>query len=234
MKIDLKKYMNNRDDIRISNTKPGPIVTISRQYGCPANQITVKLLHRIAELNDELISESNWKYISKEIIEDAAAELNLPVMKLEKRLSDKTQNMMEVFSGFSQHYSIRNDRIIDTLKSIMDTYVLKGKLIILGRGGAALNQHVKDALHIRLIGSRNWRAMQIMESKSLDLRTALQLVDKVDEERLYFTEKISDRKFGKELFHVVFNCEKLSESEIVDSIIRLMLERKLVRIKELV
>ncbi len=51
MKIDLKNYMEERDRLREEKRKPGPVVTLSRQYGCEANKVTIKLLARIAEIN---------------------------------------------------------------------------------------------------------------------------------------------------------------------------------------
>ena len=51
MTIDLKKYLTEQYQKTIKDDQsPGPVITISRQYGCDAKDLAQKLTERLNEI----------------------------------------------------------------------------------------------------------------------------------------------------------------------------------------
>ncbi len=82
MKIDLRKYLEERDHMHRSLLRDGPVLTVSRAYGCEANRLVRLLIHRINELGPGALKKHQWKYISKEVIDECAFELGINPMML--------------------------------------------------------------------------------------------------------------------------------------------------------
>ena len=56
---------------------PGPVITISREYGCPAKHLAERLAAGLNKIEVENYSKNRWQWISKEILDESARELNL-------------------------------------------------------------------------------------------------------------------------------------------------------------
>lgn len=228
MKIDLKKYMAERDKLRVQSSKPGPVLTLSRQYGCEANKIAIKLLGKIADMKQGSIIKSQWRYINKEVIDEAAKELHLPVERIEQRLTTDHKAVNDIFGSFSHHYIITDKKIIETIKNILNTYIQKGNLIIIGRGGAQFTQKVKDSISVKLHAPLDWRISHISKVKKITEREAAELIDKVDKSRITWSEKITGIKYSDDLFDLSVNRKTLTEDQIVNLILSLMIQKSFI------
>ncbi len=229
MKINLKKYMNERDRLKALRKPDGPVVTVSREYGCGSNKVVLKLLSKISKYNEGKVDKVSWKYINKEIIEESAKELHLIPQRLEERVITHGTSMIDdIFSGFSHHYNLSNKKILETVKDIIETYSRTGNVIVVGRGGAALTHRMRNSLHVRFMAPIDWRINQISELKEITKRDAMALIEKVDNERRLWTENLSQKPFSNSIFDVVLNRAKLADDEIVDIIFNLMAERKFI------
>ena len=74
-KINLSRYAFERlleREKRIA--RPGPVITISREYGCPSKLIAAMLTDLI---NEKYARKNKWHWISKEILEETARKLGL-------------------------------------------------------------------------------------------------------------------------------------------------------------
>ncbi len=229
MKIDLKKYMNERDNMRNLRKKPGPVVTISREYGCEANDIAIKLIRKIANSQEGKITKKPWKYISKEVIDESAKALKLSPNRLEKRvIAHGTNPVNDILNGLSGSYGLTDKEIIDYVVDIIELYAREGNVIIIGRGGSTITQAIPSSIHIRLIGPLEWRIRQVAEKKGMDPTEARAHIMLRDHDRRMWTEHLTDKAFSLDLFDVVYNRKTLSSEEIVDSIFRFMQDRKMI------
>jgi len=78
----LLQYMKDRFKYDPSQTKKaktqyGPVVTISRDYGCPAKRLAGMLSSALNRMELENYTNNRWNWIGKEILEESAKELNL-------------------------------------------------------------------------------------------------------------------------------------------------------------
>ena len=96
MKIDLSKYLDDwykEDPAR--NIYPGPVVTISREAGCPAKTIASQLTDRLNTLKRAKSKEHPWRWISKEILQESARELKVDSSQIEHVFNYKSRGVLE-------------------------------------------------------------------------------------------------------------------------------------------
>ncbi|NJK86901.1 MAG: cytidylate kinase-like family protein [Bacteroidales bacterium] len=88
MKIDLIKYMSERLQSECGQIKEaGPVITISREYGCPAKKIAQILTEQLTKKMFIKGADIEWKYITKEIMTESAKELEVDPEKIQHVLN---------------------------------------------------------------------------------------------------------------------------------------------------
>jgi len=206
--------------------KWGPIITISREAGCPAEEISEKIIDLIYQNTKE-----KWTCISKEILEKSSTELNLHPDKIKYVFKAEKKSMMdEVISAFSNKYYKSDKKIRTTIAKVVNNYAEEGKVVIIGRGGVAIAKDVDDSFHIRLQGPLKWKADIISKQKNIPLSEAENFVKDLDNKRKTLIESFCDQKFEDLLFDATFNCAKMSTDEIAGIVFDLLQMRKFCKI----
>ena len=206
---------------------PGPIVTISREFGCPSKLIAQMLTDA---LNKRIIKPAvpKWKYISKEVVEEAAGKLDIKTVEMNYLISSGEKGLVEdLLTSFSPNY-VSSRKIKKILNDVIRTIALQGHLVIVGRGSVAILQGCPHVLHIRLQAPLEWRVREIRTSRGLTETEALKIANETDQKRTALIELLLGRKFEQNLFDVIFNCNTFSKEEIVQSILRIMEVRKMI------
>lgn len=216
------KYLNHRIDTtseqatkeRKSIQSYGPIMTISRQAGCSANEVA-ELLYKAINKNIP-VSKTKWKCVDKKIIMDSSKMLNLAPKKIQYVFnSEKKSTMDEIVEALSSRY-YKSDKIIrKTIVNVMKGFAEKGHSIIIGRAGVALSQHVERSFNIRLMAPYHWRVEQISQKHDISKEDAKKYIDEIDHQRTALIEEFYGEKIEDSMFDVIFNCESISQKEIV-------------------
>ena len=198
--------------------KPGtlPFITISREYGCPAKEVADRL---VKKLNDHLSPKSKkWSVISKEIMEQAARELNIDRKRIEKIfLEEKRSTIDEILDSFSEKYYKSDRKIIKTLASTIKDFALRGHIIIIGRNGVGITSDFKNGIHIRLVAPIDWRLSQLLKKgKFSTLEEAKEHAEIIDYKRSVYIRTKTKRD---PVFDVYYNTEIFSSEQIAESII---------------
>ncbi|WP_258103529.1 AAA family ATPase [Marinoscillum sp. MHG1-6] len=227
MSIDLKKYMNERDEKRSRLHKhDGPVVTISREFGCEANRVAQLLIHEINEHHKFISHRQPWKMVSKEVLDEAAKELKITTDVLDKRIMQyHSDSFSDIFSSFSQLYNVSDEKIIEKVREIMHHHAEEGNIILVGRGGAILTNDLAQVLRIRLIAPREWRIRSIAERRKISEKEAEELIRHHDEDRVKWTEHLTGVPFDLSVFDLVINVKTLSDHEIVDLVLHMLKDR---------
>ena len=118
----LLQYMESRfqEQIHTEPNKPYPFVTLSREFGCPSKLIARMLAE---ELNRKTGNEKgwHWQYINKEIVEQAARELELEPFKIEHLFKmDQTGILDDLLSSFSSNYK-SSHKIRKTIQEVIQS-----------------------------------------------------------------------------------------------------------------
>ena len=204
-----------------------PVVTISREFGCPSKLIAYMLSEALNKRNVSGTT-AKWHFLNKELLEESAKELELKPVDLNYLLSSIEKGLFEdILASFSQTY-VNNFKIRKTLFKITRSIAQKGNVILVGRGGAVVLKGCPNSLHIRLQAPLGWRIQSVAQLKSISQQEALNLIVETDKKRKALFELLLGEKFDTTLFDLIFNCERFSKEEIVASIIRIMELKKMI------
>jgi len=227
MQGDLLNYLKKRyEESSLKSTGPGPVITISREYGCPAKPIAQKLSELLSEIKDKSETKHQWRWYSKEILDESAKQLQIDPSKIKYVFNYEKKGMLEdFFSSFSQYY--QSDRKIrNTIGKVIREIAMQGHAIIVGRGGIAVTRDLQKSLHINLVAPLEWRSVIISEKYNLTLEKARSTAIDIDKKRKEFRDYFEGKNTDYTSPDITYNCMTLSIDEIVASIVNMVEARR--------
>jgi len=205
----------------------GPVVTISREFGCPSKIIGQLLTDALNQIPGEQ-PIVKWRFINKELVESAARELNLQTNQLNYFISSVGKGLLEdVMISFTPGY-VSSHRIRSTIGNIVRAMGQHGHFVIAGRGAAGVLRSHPNALHIRLHAPIEWRIPEICKLRGVKPEEAVSLALETDKKRTALIELMYGHKYTPYLFDVHFNCSTIPLQEIVHAVIALMQAKKMI------
>lgn len=226
MKNDLLKYMSERYHKENLKTKtPGPVITISREYGCPAKSVAKKLTRALTEINKKK-DKPEWRWISKELLHEVAKELEMDPSNIKYVFNYQKKGLIDdILSSHLNKYYKSDRRIRNTIAKVIRNISYDGNVIIVGRGGIAITKDIPKSLHINLEAPIEWRALRVSEKNCLSIEDAKEFARDIDKKRKEFREFFEGKNTDYTRFDVSFNCMTLSVDEIVEAIVDLARSR---------
>jgi len=228
MKIDLVQYLKDRYEERnVNSSDPGPVITIARETGCPGRKIAQLLseeLNRRTLQNDKKL----WKWVGKEVFEEAGKELSLEPDEVQKVFKEKRNIIDQIISSQSQKFYKSDKRVRKTIGQVIRSMANDGHVIILGRGGVAITRDIHRSLHIFLEAPLEWRAAVVSEKQCCPQNEAVKYIREFDKRRAQYREYYEGKNTDYTWFDAKFNCMTLKVEEIVDIIIKMMEIKKLI------
>lgn len=223
MKVDLLKYMSDRlQDKDAADREPGPVITISRLYGCPAKSVAKKLTTLLTEKAEAKGAENpKWNYFTKEIMSESAKELEMHPSQIKYVFDYEQKGLIDdVLAAQSSKYYKSDRKIRNTIAKVIRNIAREGKAVIIGRGGVAITRDIPRSLHINLDAPLEWRIIRIMESQELSHTEAERLIKDIDKKRKNFREYFEGRNTDYTWFDITFNCMTLTVDEIAKIIVK--------------
>ncbi len=199
---------------------PGPVITISRDYGCPGRRIARLLSETLTEKNARLGGNKEWKWISKEIIEESARELKLSPTLIQDLSDYRTRGFFENLAlFFSDEFYPGDVKIKNTIARFIYNAASEGNVVIVGRAGESITKNFEKSLHIKLQAPLNWRARQVANSYGMSIVDAKKEVLEMDKRRTQFRNYFEKDLPDIEFFDVFFNVATMTDEEIIEMII---------------
>ena len=222
----LMHYFNERFGSGLHRDKAspgkGPVITISRQAGCPAGLFAERLREALLEKTKKG-GKGDIKIISKEILSEAARELGMSEKKIAEIVEVSTRTTIEeIIEALSSRYYKSDLRIRNTISGVVRSIATNGSVIIIGRGAAALLQERVQTLHIRLEAPEEWRVDRLIRKYGWQYEEALHTMRQWDEGRLKLIRSFSSRRDIPSLYDVTFNCARLSLDKMVGASLGLL------------
>lgn len=230
MALDLLHYMSERHPRSTREHKdPGPVITISREYGCPANEIARKLVEAINNKAYIKGARVNWKWVSKEILFESAKKLELEPQYIEYVFNREEKSIIDdIITSHKNRYYKSDRRIRNTIGRVIRNIAEAGQVIIVGRGGVAIAKDIPASLHVHLEAPLEWRALRGSEKHNIPVEEARKCAVQVDINRKEFREYYQGKNSDYTRFDATFNCMTLSIDEIVSILLKMSEIRKLV------
>jgi cytidylate kinase len=220
-----QKFQASRETI----AEPGPVVTISRAFGCEAKPISIALAKRLNTYHIGIGQKSRWEIITKEILEEAAKELQTNSKKIEYIFQFEKRTAIDDFLMSMTSRKYQSDwKVKEAVKNVVRTFAFKGYMIIVGRAGAQITRDIPNSLHIQLVAQMDWRVKRIAEKHHLSQKQALENVNDMDEKRRKLIEMFSKDAGCHNCYDVQYNPQYLSSEMIVSDIIHMMQLKKLI------
>lgn len=220
MKVDLSKYLEDwyKDD-PAKNIFPGPVITISRELGCPAKVIACQLADRLNKIKTKKAKEVPWRWISKEILDESAKDLNVDCDQIEHVFDYKSRGVFEdILFAHSKDYYKSDLKIRTTIAKVIRGFANQGNAIIVGRGGVAITRDIPLSFHIMLEAPLEWRAVRVASKHEMTIDQARNYAQSIDKKRAQFRDYYQGKGNDYTRFDIKINCMTLSQDEIVDII----------------
>jgi cytidylate kinase len=207
---------------------PGPVVTISREFGCDARIISQKLTDKLNTYYRAIGQKRNWEIISKEILESSAQELKTDSKKLEYVFEKSRTTIDDFLLSLTARQYYSDWKIKETIKNVIRSFAIEGFAIIIGRAGAQITRDIQNALHVRLIAPFQWRVDHIAQKHNLSPKEAYRKVNEMDKNRQRLIETFTKEAGCHQCYDVHYNLKYLNTDQIVSDIIHMMQIKKLI------
>jgi len=217
------KYMRERVGKRDEHQLPqsdGPVITISREYGCPGKRIGKYLSEVLTDKLKRQGINKEWRWLSKEIIEESARELKLSPSLIKDVSEYKNRSFFDNLAlFFSDTYYPSDAKINNTIANFIHTAATEGNVVIVGRAAEAITKNFKKSFHVKLMAPLDWRAEIISNTYGKSISEAKKEAIDMDRRRAQFREYFEKGVPDVEFYDACFNCKEMTDDEIVELIV---------------
>jgi len=230
MKNFLEEYLKQQHlDSIITEVAPGPVLTLSREFGCEAKPVSKQIAQTLNTYYQGIGQTEKWNIISKEILDESARELKADDKKIQYLFSfEKRTSIDDFFLSMTSRYYQSDWKVRETVTKVVRAFAVKGYSIIVGRAGAQITRDIKKALHVKLIACFDWRVNKVKEKYNISEKDAVKKVKEMDENRMRLLEQFSDKENCNYCYDVYYNLENVTTEMIVSDVIHMMQLKKLI------
>lgn len=207
-----------------SKKRSKPCVTISREFGCEGYPVAEAL---VKAFESDKKSDSKWVILDQHLLEKLAIESGISTSEILKATSSSPffQTLVSMFLGKTgpDHFEVHQ-----YLRKAILHFANNGNTVIVGRGGAAIAAKVKSCIHIRIVAPLEFRVNRIMKIQKLTETEALKFVQNHQYQREEFVRHFTGQSLSDPtLYHLIFNNEKSTPTEIAEIINDYLVLKKL-------
>ncbi len=207
--------------LRKAPAAPGPLITISREYGCEGYALA-------SALTSKLTNDAHpWLVYSRDM-HDAVSTEGDPIHELNEIVNAGSRDMIQEM--FDQYMADKPTDIQRYRSLVENVSVLSkhGYAVILGGGAGILTQMNPKALHVRLQATEEFRVKRIADVQKLSLDAARHQVSDFDSNRVAFIQKFTRKDVRDPHFYdLILNNGTLDVDQMSDIIIHTMKLRQL-------
>jgi hypothetical protein len=210
-------------DVTAQKEESPPVVTISRQTGAGARTVGEKLADFLQEHDQD--ARCPWtvfhRNLVEKVLEDHHLSKNLAPYMPEQRGSEIDAAVRELLGLHPSLWTLVH-YTTDTILKLAQM----GRVILVGLGSMMITRKLKNAFHVRLIGSVEKRAERVQEFYHLNRDAALEFMHKEDHQRAQYLKKYFAKQIDDPLlYHLVINTDRISYEEVAQMIGAAVLRR---------
>ncbi len=230
MHLDLLKYASDRIQQESERgMEAGPVITLSREYGCPAKIIAGRLAEELTRKMFVKGKEAKWKFVTKEIMAESAKALEVDPDKIKYVFEYEQKGTLDaiISAQFNKYYKSER-KIMNTVAKVIRNMAYEGNVIIVGRGGVAITHDIPKSLHVNLEAPMEWRTMRISETYKITPEEAKKTAVDIDRKRREFREYFQGKGTDYTRFDLTINSMSFTIEEIVHMILKAAEIKKLI------
>jgi cytidylate kinase len=186
-------------------------ITISRQYAAGSSEVARRVADQLGwtVLDDELIDQvAERSGLSREEVEEL--EERIPTF-IERVAQTNALAFPDLMIGPAELVAEPEQaKLARVTRSVIEELGNRSRLVLVGRAAAAVLGRRSDAIHVKLVASREWRIARAIERLDLPEPKAAQVVDDRDRNRLRYHREFYARDWADPVsYHMTLNTERL-------------------------
>jgi cytidylate kinase len=204
---------------------PKPFITISREYGVGAFEVSGKIVDAINSLKK---SEPEWAAYDKNLLDKMAEDLGLSKSLADTLTSNARNQLTELFqTSFSKFPT--QVAIYRKLAETVRTMAYNGNVVIVGRAGNLITKDMSNGFHVRLIAPAKWKINRLVQLYGMPFKEAEQAIVIKDKERdSYIKEYLKFDNADPLNYHMILNMGHISSEEAAGIIKEALISLKMI------
>lgn len=160
----------------------GPVVTISRQCGARGTSVA-RQVAAMLEGDKSSAKGRPWTVFDQNLLQYVIDEHQLPERTADFFSEDRDPQRIRTVIGeiLGLHPGVFNThaRTAETIRHLAET----GNIVFVGRGANFITADIRQAVHVRLVGSEAVRVQHVARREGLDAAKAAEMVRRIDHAR---------------------------------------------------
>jgi cytidylate kinase len=186
-------------------------ITISRQYAAGSSEVARRVAEQLGwtVLDDELVDQvADRSGLSREEVEEL--EERIPTF-IERVAQTNALAFPDLMIGPAELIAEPEQaKLARVTRSVIEELGRQDRLVLVGRAAAAVLGRRADAIHVKLVASREWRIRRAIERLQVPEAKAAQIVDDRDRNRLRYHREFYARDWADPVnYHMTLNTERL-------------------------
>lgn len=201
-----------------------PVVTISRQAGAGGVALAQKLARYLQQHDTR--AACPWtvfdKQLVQKVLEDHKLSDNVAKFMPDEVYSEIRDTVEELLGLHPARWTLV-EKISETILHLAQM----GNVVLVGRGANVIIGFVRNAVHVRLIGSVEKRVRYCHEHYNFSPEQAAEYIKQTDQGREHFLKRYFNRNIDDpSLYHLMINTDVVTPDEAACVIGRLVLDRQ--------
>lgn len=198
-----------------------PAITLSRMCGSGGRTVASLLVEHLQPLAPY---GGHWTVFDHDLIKKVLEDHSLSARLAEFLPESNKFLLAEMREKLHGTMPLRASTIVEQSVETIWQLAAGGHVILVGRGANVIKSKNKNVFHVRLVGSLEKRIERVEELYDFDRRAAVDFIKAQDAARkLYLKEYFGQDIDNPELYHVVFNTDRISYQDaarlIADAVI---------------
>ncbi len=189
------------------------LITISRQYGAGGSLVA----QRVADL-------LSWRVVDNELVERVAAEAGLApedVARREERVPGFVQRLAQALVAGTPEAGpgpaiavpvtgLAEPDLVRITERVVAQVAAEGRVVMVGRAAAAVLATEREAIHVRVVASRDSRIRTAAKRLAVSEEEASRITDETDKNRARYHKEYYKREWADPVsYDMTLNTETL-------------------------
>jgi cytidylate kinase len=183
------------------------IITISRQFGAGGSEVA-----------ERVAAALGWHLVDNDLVEKVAARTGMSpeevaqkeerapsfIERLTRTLASQTPQLMPPEGGTVKE--LEEQSLVQITERVVSELARQGRVVFVGRAAPAVIGLQAEALHVRLVAPRAWRAERVRERFGITAEEAERQLDQVDNQRARYHKEYYQRVWADPVnYHLTIN-----------------------------